>query len=865
MSVEIQNRLYPYRCLGVVGQGGTSGIRAEPGVDLAVVIHTGRLDRVIGAVINGLGLILHILGVVDRAVLAGNGISQMLNIPQQSHVQQVQGIHGVIAVGGDGVAVCQIGVHIVVGVIAQIGGGGPFQRARGRCVRIGLGPIVFSRDILPVIAPVQNGGFGPVSIESQIGKGEGHLCIVGGNKTDPSFYIGAIFKILVYVGLVLIRERHRHGYLRGTAARHSHHVLVVVCGVTGRERVPGFRGLPHRLFIIGSDGFTGIRLHDRNNVIAESPVAGVMDGELHGVNARLVYIITQFQLGAVLVGDGEIRLGIYRIVDVEQPSALLPHGGRDIVAVHHLGGGAHQQGIDPGQLLRFGQLRKLLLYILLQNSHSACHMGRRHGRAVHVTVLIIREGRINVAARRCDFRFDGQVRSGAPGGEVGHLSANGVVHVAEQSRHRQGLAFLLQQEPAILLRDHGTGDIIGRNAHVNKARGVVIDQKPDGASVVRVGLFLLVVDFSPAHQSNLALHVNFGEILHRSVSGRYILQAFACQAAEQRRGNRGVVLAQFHRVVVGDVPAVHSQIRAFYLTNLLRAGHGEGSCISRGRTHVAVVRVPGQRMALAENRAESRAVIVTRRHSQVNPMLLHPVENRHHLQGFRVFGVVLRRAAGRTQGEVNHVCAQEHGILQSGQNVVIGRSASSGGKHLHGKNLRLRSNPFNLIGQPVVRGGNTGDVSAVIAAAPGIGAVGFIRIIKAIRNFLTGVNLRWSQGRHNGFGVEIILLQAGGNCAGIQLCVVRRIPERFVIQVNAAVHNCNNGPLAFITGLVGRSATNHGTAVAHHGLQFEFRCYKRCRHTVQLTNFLKLSVGDRGGKSIHQQGVMVFHIQGLSI
>ena len=179
----------------------------------------------------------------------------------------------------------------------------------------------------------------------------------------------------------------------------------------------------------------------------------------------------------------QIGLGIGHSLDVCQARALL--AGR-VVAVFPPGQRlrrSHQQGGNQVDFLVFVKCCKLCirLYVLLCQCGQAGHMGGSHGGSAHSGVFIVQHGRVNVSARRRNFRLQLQVQGYAPGAEIRH-GQRPILPLIRAYGHR--LPRKGKELFAIGLGDEHRADIDFCNAaHIRQgfAGNVVIDDNGLGA------------------------------------------------------------------------------------------------------------------------------------------------------------------------------------------------------------------------------------------------------------------------------------------------------------------------------------------------------------------------------------------------
>ena len=842
--------------LGVVGQLGVVGIGAVPGLDAVIFgVHTGGHNAVIVVAVDGLAHILAVLAVVHLAVGAGDGILQALGVAQQAGVDTGEAVHEVIVVGGNGVAVRQIrhaGVVVVtqVGIHRVLAGGGK----GGVHVRLGLAGRAVQR--LPVIGGVHDGSLGPVSVEGQERQaqvnGIGQGAAVGGHlgQGHEALHIAAVGELGQHLP-ALVGNGDGDGDVGGLAGGHGHAVILAVGG-EGVGQQPGASADGGELLPAAVDiGLGGIGQHQGGHVVIQGVAAGVVDGEGHGVHALHGGIVLQLQLGTLHALHRQITPGVHGVVDAHQASALLPGGiGHAVVVIDHMGG-AHEQGV--GHVLALGAGHAVVpgLQGLLDDGHAAGRVGGGHGRAVHA-LIAAGHGGIDARAGGGDLRLQGQLRGSAPAGEVGHAIGGGF-HQGVGGGHGQGLGLLLLHVFTGGLGDKRAGDLPVGDGHVQHAGDVVVHQHANGAGVGGVALLLLIVHTAaPLHQGDLAGQVQARIVLLRAVVGNHhILDgAPGGQAAE---GLGVLVLADGGAVLIGQVLAAHGDIGA--LDHAVgHGGHGQGLAIGGGLADQAVIGVGGQGLA-AEGVAIGGVIGVARGHSQGHAALAGALEHVQQALGEGVLAVIVDVAAVGAQAQVGHVHAQQDAVLQSGQNVRIGRAAG-GLEHVHVDDLGLGRHAHDGIVDAHITGGGGGHMGAVAALFAGIAVLILVAVVKLEGNLGAVVQVGHADALDDALHLEIIGLQQGPELFLGQGGALGGGLEDLVAHVHAGIQNGHQHPLAGEARGIIDTAADHPVAVGGVGQQLKGGGNEGGLHAVQLPDGLVLAIGHRGGKAVEQGGIL---------
>ena len=842
--------------LGVVGQLGVVGIGAVPGLDAVIFgVHTGGHNAVIVVAVDGLAHILAVLAVVHLAVGAGDGILQALGVAQQAGVDTGEAVHEVIVVGGNGVAVRQIrngGVVVVaqIGVHRVLAGGGE----GGVHVRLGLAGGAVQR--LPVIGGVHDGSLGPVAVEGQERQaqvnGIGQGAAVGGHlgQGHEALHIAAVGELGQHLP-ALVGDGNGDGDIGGLAGSHGHAVIPAVGG-EGVGQQPGASADGGELLPAAVDiGLGGIGQHQGGHVVIQGVAAGVVDGEVHGVHALHGGIVLQLQLGTLHALHGQIAPGVHGVVDAHQASALLPGGiGHAVVVIDHMGG-AHEQGVGHVLAVRAGHRGIPGLQGLLDDGHAARHMGGGHGGAVHA-LITAGHGGIDARAGGGELRLQGQLGGGAPAGEVGHAIGGGF-HQGVGRSHGQGLGLLLLHVFAGSLGDKRAGDLPVGDGHVQHAGDVVVHQHANGAGVGGVAFLLLIVHAAaPLHQGDLAGQVQARIVLLRAVVGNHhILDgAPGGQAAE---GLGVLVLADGGAVLIGQVLAAHGDIGA--LDHAVGHGsHRQGLAIGRGLADQAVIGVGGQGLA-AEGVAIGGVIGVARGHSQGHAALAGALEHVQQALGEGILAVIVDVAAVGAKAQVGHVHAQQDAVLQSGQNVRIGRAAG-GLEHVHVDDLGLGRHAHDGIVDAHITGGGGGHMGAVAALFAGIAVLILVAVVELEGNLGAVVQVGHADALDDALHLEIIGLQQGPELFLGQGGALGRGLEHLVAHVHAGIQNGHQHSLAGKAGGVIAAAADHLVAVGGVGQQLKRGGNEGGLDAVQPADGLVLAIGHRGREAVEQGGVL---------
>ena len=824
---------------------------AVPGIELAVVRHAGGHDLIVVAVVDGLGLIVHRVVVVD---LRGGGvldlIVQGLRVAQQAGIHKAQGVHVVVVVGGDGVAVGKISHAVMIGVVAQVGVDGVLQGVGGRRIHVGLGPGVLAVQQVAVIPGVHDGSLRPVAVEAHVGEGQHRLHLKLRRQGHKPLRVSTVFK---GVQILLVGIGQHHGdFHRHTAAGGDLHGL----GTDPAQQIGQFRHLVDILAAQLLRDLLAVRLDVAAHGVGEGRIRQVVDLKLHGVAAASRGIVAQLHLGQSAAHGGEIGVRRGSGGDIHAARALLP-GGIGGVTGHHQVGGTHQQAADQGGLAGLALRQVLLLHILLHDGHGAGDEGRGHGRAALGGVAVIHGGGLDVAARGGDVGLQGQFRGHTPGGEVAHLAGGGILHLAGDGGDRQLPLSLCQGDKVLAVRlgDGGAGQVIAIHSHVDHTGLVVVDHDAGGSGRLGRCLLDLVVHAAPGHQSDLARNVQALIVLALAeVRNHHIGALLPRQGAEGggivRHAVHGLVL---HGVVVGHLPLPHGEVEGVDGLGLLHAGNGQGLAVTGGAGHRAVVRVVGQSVALADAGAEGGAVLVARGDGEHHTGGGNALKDR----GDLLIALRCAEAAGGAKAHVDDVRAQGHGVVGGGQDVSPGSAVgAAGAEDLHGQDLGLGGDAHHIGRHPGVAGGDAGDMSAVIPGVAGRHVQVFVGVVKGEGHLRAVIDLGSGDA-----GLLLLRLQilVGKDVLHVLLGQGRRggsVPEELVADLQAAVHDGDDHTLALVAGGIGQAAQLRGGG-GHIRRKLEDRRGVRSGHAVQGADLRQLSVGNLHGEAVGNGGVAV--------
>ena len=577
--------------------------------ELVVVRGSGGDDLIIVAAVDRLGFVVYFVAVIDVPCFGVfDLIVEGLDVPQQTGIDKAQGVHVVIPVGRDGIALRGIGLSVVIGVVAQVGVDGAFQRVGSGGVDISLGPVVLLIiEHVAVIGGVDDGGLGPVAVEAHVGDGQGVLGVGSGGQGDEALDVSPIFKT-IEVLIVSLGQANRDRNRFCLAAGYGHSL-----GIDLAQQVGQLRNLMHVLALDLLGHFLCVGLNITTDGVGQFLIGQIVDLKLDLILSSLLRIVTQLDLGAATAYGGQIGLGRSGSGDVHAAGALFP-GGIGGGAGHDQVGGAHEQVADQIGLFRLGGSIVFLLHILLHQGHGTGDEGGGHRRTALRGVAATGRGRLDVAAGGREIRLERQLRRNAPGGEVRHFPGGGVVHLAVGSGNRQlTISFChCRQRLAVGLGDERAGQVVVVHLHVQHTRLVIVHQNTCCTSGLRCFFLCVILYGATGHQSNLALDAQAIVVLRFTCIGHdHVFQLLTRQGTEAGRIVFHVLYGLvFHSVVEGNLALPYRQIAGVNAVGFLHAGDGQRLAVAGGAGDGAVVRVLGQGVALADAGPQGSAVLV---------------------------------------------------------------------------------------------------------------------------------------------------------------------------------------------------------------------------------------------------------------
>ena len=294
----------------------------------------------------------------------------LARVPDKVVGELVDPVVTAVAVGGYGAAVAQpIGAGDVRIRAEEHVLGAVDECADRRLIGVDV-VIVDTLYLVDIGAAVEHGRFVPVPVEGKIRHDEIHVAV----KHDFAVDIDAVREARIKIRLYRLLERQRErdalravcGYGHGSIARDRDVVLNAPCRA-GEHR----NGLP-----VDGGGRRSFCEHGGRNGIGERLAAVIHNVEGKGVNAGLVGVVAQLELGAGASVDGYVRLGRDRAGDIDDAGAL--RAGRGL---RYGDRGAHEQAVHHLGLFPAGKVREGGGDVIRQQRHAPRDMGGAHRRA----------------------------------------------------------------------------------------------------------------------------------------------------------------------------------------------------------------------------------------------------------------------------------------------------------------------------------------------------------------------------------------------------------------------------------------------------------------------------------------------------
>ena len=665
------------------------------------------------------------------------------------------------------------------------------------------------------VSGIEDGSFSPVAVEAQEGQAQlfDNALSVGGSSVDEAFDIAAVLPALVEVCLVLIGQ-----------ADGDLDISLLTCGDGNGVLVEGDGA--GQLGLVACHPVDAAVVLDslaQQGVIqleGLSLIRGVVD--LEGEDVVALGAVAQGCLGG-LAADGQVDLGVQGLPCIHQTGTLL--AGRSLQAglgVNDGVCGAHQHGLSQVTQGAVDGIGVQFLQVLQHQSGDACNLRSGHGSTGHQTVLAIVQGGVNAAADAGDIGLQRQVGCNAPGGEVGHLASGCVGDHDQLVGDGQGLDSGVSHLLAVFQGDQGDADVgvvlVVGQVHaeaVDVAGCVVPDDGADSTSVLGIVSLLTEGQGATLDDSDLAIDqavavfvievLDIAQTVDDDVLGLHASQEVVHQVVALVIGS-GIVVADLGAVSQSEV--VHGQL------SIVSGCDGGGICEDAGGADGGVVGVLSTVQVSAPHVHVGADVLVTGGDGSDDVLRVQTLVDHVDL------GVLRGETGCGTQGQVDNVSAQSHGVLNSG-NDIVGVSTAGLAEDLHDQQLCIGSHTDDGSALGGVCSGDTGNVSAVVALlvlAVVCGQI-VVTVVVSIGNLLAAVQVSCSQAGLTSVGVQI--LQNIGDVLVSHGCALGSSGEAGMIQIQAGVDDGDLHALAGVTQLVpnishaGEAGSGRGVGVCN--------------------------------------------------
>ena len=551
---------------------------------------------------------------------------------------------------------------------------------------------------------IEDGGLGPVAVEAQEGQAQVHAMLV--IQIDEALHIDAVLKVLTDPCLVLGGQGNGDGHIAHAAGGDGDRSLA-----EGHIAGQGAALLGHELeaahvhIVLGQQAAVqGVGLVG---------IGEVVDLEAEGVLAGGT--VAQLSLGLV-AAHGQVSLGGDGTDGVDQTGTLLTGRG-----LHAAGGaddghcGGHQQVLRQLTDAALRGIGELVEEVLHDQGGDTGHLGGSHGGAVHDTVGAVIDGGVHIAADTGDIGSQTQVGSHAPAGEGADLAAHDGGHDALGGGDGHGADLGGDHGLAVGQGDGDGGNIAGDtcgqaagggigHVHGEELAGVdvVVDDHAHGTVGLGVGQLQGEVDGAALDQGHLTGHIEAFVVASLTQAGDHN----ELQLAQGGQGVKGHI--QTTGLGVGHLGIAVGEVGG-HAVGVVGGADGGGVGVDGGGVDGCVVGVCGGVLVGAPHVLVGAGVVITAGDGD------HDVLGSDALVDQVQLVVGGAEACGGAQGQVGHITAQQHGILQSGDQIVSGTGAG-GTEDLHDDDLGIGSHTHHLGALDLgVGGGDTGHVGAVVA------------------------------------------------------------------------------------------------------------------------------------------------------
>ena len=812
--------------------------------------------------------------------LTVNSVSkgQVLGITQQGQVNLCQAIQSAVTVGRHDIVGCI--VHHIAGCVIVSAGIGveaqdPFDAQQVSphnvvmLVTLGDAAAGAPEGVIVPVSGIENGSVGPITVEAQVGQVQlagNNALIVGGSQVDKAFHIAAVFPVSLKVFLVAVSQLHGNLNIGLTASGNSNGILV-----KGHGTIQGNIEASHEVLVFSCRKLhTGniFRVQSCGQIIGHSLITDVMN--LEGEGVLTVGVVTHADLGH-FAADSQIGFSGNCFIGIHQASTLLTGRCLNIVSNNGICGGHHHSlsQITDGAVRCVGVQ---FLQMLHHQSSDTGNLGSGHGGTGHIAVGTAIVAGVDITANTGDVRLQTQVGSNTPAGEGAHLAGGSRVNNSLLLRNDHGLVLGCLHVSAVAQGDQASRDAgivsitvcIGhfhRNVEIQNIGVIgVPDQAGNCAGHLCIFDLCTKVDGTTGNNGNLAcdqavaLFIIEVFLIAQTVND-HILQFLANQGIHT--GN--IAIVPFGRVVEHNLGAV-GQLDVVGIDLCILSGC-DGECVDIGgrRTDGSIVGVLGTVQVSAPQVLSGAGAFVTGGNGGNDVLRVQTLIDQVDL------GIAGGETGDRTQGQVDNITTQSHGIFQSCHDVV-GISAACSTEDLHDDQLCIGSHTHNIGTLSSIRSGNTGNMSTVIALRVSgvVSSQVVVNIVECVRNLVAVIQLLSGDG--GVLCVSIQFLQNSGNIRsghGI-LGQLRSSRKGRMIQIQTGVDDRDLHALTGVTKIlpnlsntshlasgegVGSSSIGGDSVVNRHDVD--------SLDVVQLSNLFQILKFGLDGESIGQVSKLV--------
>ena len=516
-----------------------------------------------------------------------------------------------------------------------------------------------------VVSKVKQRRNSPVAVEGKIGNAQADIGTALGGKGHKPLHIHAVFKGVIQIALVLLRQGNAQLQVRLFSAVQRQLRPLQGAALSGNDL---HRGTLQLHGFLGNGSLTGIGLgladtlgkYISTDIVSQHPGAEIGNGKGQFIDAVFIGIVPKLQLGLVhgiafgIIGS-DVGIGADRCHQIGKTRTLLPHGiGQSVGIQRHVGCGHHQPVDHLSDLdAVISDLREVLHHVLTQKHNHTCQVGAGHGSTGQAVIGTAGNSRENISAVGRDLRLDLQAGRGAPGGEVGNEGAGGLL-LADL----QGSAAQSCQHLTVILGDGAHRQFGIAHIHFNIAGYIIIDNNARRSLRLGDQSLLLKGIVTAANQSDLTVHIQTGVVRGTPDTGNHNEFIFLRKLLTQKRFKEVVLLrsAVVGLLEINDGVLIHN----VGCLHAVDGGNGKNTVVGGRGTDCAGIGIGGQTQVAVLFGTVSRAEAVGcgNNHADacVPDLVIDAAEN--------LFVTLPAEAGGSTQRHIDHVHPKDHAVLK---------------------------------------------------------------------------------------------------------------------------------------------------------------------------------------------------------